>query len=261
MNQSQQNQPSVNSGIRLNRLNLIFIAVGLVIALAMVFSMYQTTNSFREIVSVTESYLSSQQTAGMLKSISRSMSEQCAAFLQTGSPENAHTYAGQLTAFNTQLEADTGNQEYSVSEDKFMQTALETFRTMTSVELRAMRLMADTLPMGLQAFPEVLQETELSAEDQALSPEEKKALALSLVSTEEYKSYPETIDSAVDDTHRFASEKGRSRAEQTDKNVSYIILRQKILIFLFVAVAVLADGSRTPVSPAGNTSRTGRRPW
>ena len=240
MKRSGKNPSDVSSGIRLNRLNLFFIAVGLVIALAMVFSMYQTTGSFREIVDVTDAYLSAQQSAGMLKTISSSMSEQCAGFLHTGTPDLVHAYAGQLSAINAQLESDDSISEDGSTGDEFMLTALRTFREMTATELHAMRLMADTLPVGLESFPAVLRETALSEEEQALSPEEKQALALSLVSSEEYLSCAATIDSAVDATHRFASEKGRLRAMETAETVNGVILRQKILIIGFVVIAIAA---------------------
>ena len=59
-NQNAATGKSQSKGIHLNRLNVLLIFIGLVIALFMVFSMYQTNNSFKQIVSVTEAYLSAQ---------------------------------------------------------------------------------------------------------------------------------------------------------------------------------------------------------
>ena len=92
-------------GIHLNHLNVLLIFIGMVIALFMVFSMYQTSNSFNQIVSVTEAYLSAQQTAGMLNSISVDMAEQCTAFIHSGTPDLTYAYAGQLNAIDGQIEA------------------------------------------------------------------------------------------------------------------------------------------------------------
>lgn len=233
-------QPNKQSGIRLSRLNVFFIIIGFIIALLIAFSMYQTAVSFHQIVSVTESYLSSQQTAGMLKNISDGMQEKCVAFIHSGTPDLTHAYFGQYAAISSQLEAYSSIRNSEASEDEFMAAALETFETKKETEIRAMRLMADTLPMGMEAFPEQLQTVTLSPEDQALTPEEKKALALSLVTSEEYLSYSKTISDAVDDSHRVASEKGKNRAVQTEQNVRVVINRQIILVLLFVIVAVLA---------------------
>ena len=236
MNQEQNK----HSGIRLSRLNFFFIIVGLVIAVLMIYSMIQTSNSFRQIVSVTESYLSSQQTAGMLKNISDEMSEKCVAFVHSGTPDLTYAYFGQYEAITAQVESDSSLQESGASEDEFMAKALNTFETMKQTEIRAMRLVADTLPMGMEAFSPRLQAVSLSAEDAALSPEEKKALALSLISSEEYLSCSKTIAGAVDDSHRIASEKGKNRAVQTEQNVRGVINTQTVLVLLFLAVAVLA---------------------
>lgn len=236
MNQEEHKK----SGIRLSRLNFFFIIIGLIIAALMIYSMFQTSNSFRQIVSVTESYLSSQQTAGMLKNISDEMSEKCVGFLHSGTPDLTYAYFGQYSAITAQLDADSSLRDSDASEDEFLIKAVDTFEAMKQTEIRAMRLMADTLPMGMEAFSPQLQAVSLSPEDEALSPEAKKQLALSLVSSEEYLSYSKTIASAVDDSHRIASEKGKNRAVQTEQNVRGVINTQTILVFLFLFVAVLA---------------------
>ena len=240
--ENQTNSPGRNpgKGVHLNRLNVLLIFIGLVLALFMVFSMYQTSNSFSQIVNVTEAYLSAQQTAGMLSSISTEMSEQCAAFIRSGTPDPAYGYAGQLNAIDAQIEANAAYADSGESEDEFLVQALAAFRTKIATETRAMRLMADTLPMGLEAFPPLIQQTELSEEDQALSPEEKKKTALGLISSEEYLALGTTISDAVDDSHRVASEKGKNRAMQTAQQVQKVMGRQKLLVFLLVVVALAA---------------------
>ena len=229
-----------NKGVRLNRLNVFLIFIGFVIMLFMVFSMYQTNNSFNQIVSVTEAYLSSQQTAGMLSNIANGMSEQCAAFIRTGEPDCVHVYAGQLSAINAQIATNKDFQSEDGNEDEFMVKAMEAFRAMNATELRAMRLKVDTLPMGLAAYPLLIQQAQLSPEDQALTAEEKNALAESLINSDEYRLSKESLTTAVDDSHRVASEQGKNRAMQTAEHVKKIMRRQKILVFLFIVVALVA---------------------
>ena len=239
-NQNLSADRNQSRGIHLNHLNVLLIFIGLVIALFMVFSMYQTNNSFNQIVNVTEAYLSAQQTAGMLSNVSSEMSEQCAAFIHSGTPDPTYAYAGQLNAIDAQIEANAAYADTGESEDEFLVKALAAFRTKIATETRAMRLMADTLPMGLEAFPPLIQQTELSEEDQALSPEEKKSTALALIGSEEYLACEKTISEAVDDSHRVASEKGKNRAMQTAAQVKKVMRRQKLLVLLFVVVAMVA---------------------
>ena len=239
-NQTANTSPAHNRGVHLNRLNVFLIFIGLVLMLFMVFSMYETNNSFNQIVSVTESYLSSQQTAGMLSNIANNMSDQCADFIKTGEPDCAHVYAGQLSAINAQIASNESLKAEDDTEDEFMAKALAAFRAMNETEIRAMRLIADTLPMGMAAFPLIIQQTQLSPEDQALTAEEKRALAEKLISSDEYRLHKETLTTAVDDSHRVASEQGKNRSMQTAARVKKIMRRQKLLLVLFIIVALVA---------------------
>lgn len=239
-NQTVNNEQGKKRGVRLSRVNVLLIFLGLVIALFMVFSMYETNRSFNQIVNMTESYLSSQQTAGMLSNIANGMSEQCAAFLRTGEPDCVHVYAGQLSAINAQIKANETMQSSDESRDEFLAKAIEAFRAMNETEIRAMRLMADTLPMGMAAYPLLIQQTKLSPEDEALTAEEKKTLAEKLIDSAEYRLNKEALTAAVDDSHRVASEQGKNRAAQTSAEVRKVMRRQKLLIFLFILIAVIA---------------------
>ena len=238
--QTVNNEQGKKRGVRLSRVNVLLIFLGLVIALFMVFSMYETNRSFNQIVNMTESYLSSQQTAGMLSNIANGMSEQCAAFLRTGEPDCVHVYAGQLSAINAQFKANETMQSSDESRDEFLAKAIEAFRAMNETEIRAMRLMADTLPMGMAAYPLMIQQTKLSPEDEALTAEEKKTLAEKLIDSAEYRLNKEALTAAVDDSHRVASEQGKNRAAQTSAEVRKVMRRQKLLIFLFILIAVIA---------------------
>ena len=239
-NQTVNTEKSQKKGVRLNRLNVCLIVIGFVLMLFMVFSMFDTNKSFNQIVNVTEAYLSSQQTAGMLSNIANSMSDECADFIKTGAPDCTHVYAGQLNAIKSQISLNESAKAEDEDEDPFMVKALAAFRAMNETEIRAMRLMADTLPMGMAAFPLILQQTQLSPEDQALTAEEKKALAEKLITSDEYRLHKETLTEAVDDSHRVASEQGKNRSVQTAAHVKKIMRRQKLLLLLFIVVAIVA---------------------
>ena len=60
-------------GIRLNQLNILLICLGLAISALLVVSMYQTSNSVREIAAVTDNYLNNQQAGGMMRDVSGRM--------------------------------------------------------------------------------------------------------------------------------------------------------------------------------------------
>ena len=226
-------------GIRVGHLNIILIAAGLVVALLMVLSMFQTSDSFSQIVDVTDDYLTTQSTAGMLSDMSGRLAEQAMAFVQGGPPDLTHAWNGQYSTIVVQL--DSYEKEVNnTMEDEFLGNAIRAFRANSAAELKAMRLAADPLPMWPDAFPETLRNTELTEEEAALSPEEKKAAAMALLTSEAFLANQEIIPQAVDSSHRISSEKGQIRAKQTAERVRSIIRRQTVLILLFVAMAFFA---------------------
>ena len=229
------------AGIRLSHLNMLLIFAGLVLAAVMAYFMYRNTTSVREIVTVTNDYLSNQQTGGMLRDISEGMGEQALAFVQSGKPEPAMAYEGQRNTINAQLDLYVPESSNSEAANEVFTKALDAFHARNETELRAMRLAADNMPgSAFDRLPEFLKEAELSAEDLALSPEEKKAAAVSLLTAKEYTDHQDTIRDAVDRSHRLSSEEGQIQADRVFTRVKGIVRKQTIVIVLFVALAVLA---------------------
>ena len=84
------------------------------------------------------------------------------------------------------------------------------------------------------------QKTELSAEEKALSPEEKKAAALSILTAEEYTAKEERIIAAIERSQRLSSMEGKTQAERTLARVKNIVGNQSILILLLLVMALIA---------------------
>ena len=104
MNREQHDGTGKGQGVRLNHLNIVMICIGLVLATLMVVSMYSTTDSVKQIVSFTNSFLNNQQTGGMLREFASNLSEQAMAFVQSGEIGPAKAYEAQLKVINEQLE-------------------------------------------------------------------------------------------------------------------------------------------------------------
>ena len=229
------------AGIRLSHLNILLIVIGLVISAFMVYSTYQTTNSVSGIVTMTDTYLNNQQAGGMLRDVAAGMSELAAAFVNSGEPGIVMSYEGQRNALLAQMDLYISDSAGGGDADEAYQQAVETFFAQSAVEEHAMRLAADVMPAPLfETLPAFLREMELTADEQTFTSEEKKAAALALLSSDEYHSYSGTIRAAVDLSHRLSSEDGKESAAKTAANFSVIVRKQKILVFLFIIVAVIA---------------------
>ena len=229
------------AGIRLTHLNIIMICIGLVLATLMAVSMYRTQSGVKEIVEVTNDYLSNQQTGGMLRDISGGMAEQAMAFVQSGEVGTAKSYEGQMNTINAQLETIDSNRFNSAAASEAFSSALEAYRNRNETEMTAMRLVAEDLPKpAFEALPDFLKETELSAEDRALDADARKGKALGLLTSEAYTALEDTIRDSIDMSHRLSSQEGKLHADSNFKQIRQIIGNQTVLVILFVVVGVLA---------------------
>lgn len=237
------------AGVSLTLLNYIMIVLGVIIAVLLVITTYQTGNSITGLSSTTASFLTTQQTCGMLSSISASRREDCRAFLETGEISRAFSWAGQTESAKVQVDSDAkisellaaGTDTASLSTaSRLTLTAVHSYRQITEMELHALRLMAATMPMPLSAFPALVQEASLTEEEEALSKEEKQQAAFRIIEAEEYTSLFPQLTAAVDESHREGTQEAKVIAYETTASISAITNRQKILVFLFILIAVLA---------------------
>lgn len=228
-------------GIRLNHMNIVMICIGLVLATLMVVSMYSTTDSVKQIVSFTNSFLNNQQTGGMLRDFAGSLSEQAMAFVQSGEVGPAKAYETQLNVINGQLEQNSPEAFVSAAAGTEFDTAVQAFRGRLQTEQIAMRMAAESMPKQMfEALPDFLKETELSEEDKALSEEARKGKAIAMLTSESYTGLEETIRDAIDNSHKISSQEGQKQADTTFTKVQHIMGNQTALVILFLVVSVLA---------------------
>ncbi len=230
------------SGIRISLINTVLIVLGLVFSAGIISSSFRTELAFRSIHAASDSYMVSQQATGMLDSLSASMENECRAFLADGDPSHAHSFSGMLDTLNAQLSVtdDARSRRAETEADAHLDSALNAFREMNALELRAMRLSAETLRVPMAAYPEILQKEELSEEDLALPPEEKKETASALLSSEAFAAWSSLMKSEIDTNHRLNAEVSRSELDENEKTMNRVTFFQKFAAFLFILFAVIA---------------------
>ena len=227
-------------GISLNLSNLIFVVIGVVVALQMIHANIQTNENYHLMDSVISESLLSQEATGKMESISSSMSSSALAFVETGDPSHIYAYNGQRTALNEEFSESGMLSAARQEEDPDLAQAVSAFESLRALEWTAMRLKADTLPMPLTSLPESLQQIALSDEDAALSDEEKQAKASALLSDPEYAGLKSQLAGSVDASHRFVSERASERTAEASALLGKVVRRQKILIIVFISIAFLA---------------------
>ena len=227
-------------GVSLNLLNILLVFIGVVVAILMIINNVQTNTNYHLMDEVITESLLSQNATGMMEGISSGMSASAMAFVESGDIGNVHSYIGQRGALNAEF-GETGMfSRKRLEEDPYLAQAIRAFDELRTTEWTAMRLKAATLPMPENALPDMLQAVTLSAEDAALSPTEKAEKAVGLLNTEEYNALKTRLTEAVDESHRFVSERASERTASASAALKNVVNRQRMLIILFIVAAFFA---------------------
>ena len=241
MNREHNSSGGKLAGIRLSRMNILLICIGLVLATLMAVSMYRTTDSVKEIVTITNNYLTNQSTGGMLRDFAGNLAEQAIAFVRSGEVGPAKVYEAQMGAIDAKLEQYSPDTFNSAAASTEFSTAVDAFRARNELEVSAMRLAAETMPEPMFAsLPGFLKNAELSEEDRDLPDEGKKAKAIALLTSESYAALEDLIRDSIDRSHRFSSEEGQQQANKTLSNVRNLVGNQTVLVILFMIMGGLA---------------------
>lgn len=230
------------AGVRISRINILLIIVGLALSAGIIISTYRTADAFRTVYSTSDHYMVSQQTTGMLDTLSASMAEECRAFLADGDPAHTHAFCAQLDVLNGQLAASAASRSSreDTEADVHLAKALEAYQRMRDDEIRALRLAAGALPVPASAYPELLREPGLSEEDAALSPAQKKEASEALLSSASFAEARSLMEKEIDVNHRLNSEISRGELEQGQQAVDRVAAFQKLSAYLFIFFALLA---------------------
>ena len=229
------------SGIRLSQVNVMLLLITLAGSIGMLVATGRINKTYRQMMTETNKYITSQQNAGMINEFAGTLLRESRDFLQTGDPSHAFAYVSQMEVIRRQI-GGPGRElpEDAEPSDRYMQEAEGAFWEMTDTEIYAMRLMADTLPVSLEAYPAILSGRTLTEEDAALSPEEKREKAAAMLENDDVTAYEGRITSLVDASHRAASETVVRQMEITTAGMEQEMRLQRILVLVFIGVAVLA---------------------
>ena len=221
----EENHRKARGGVRITLINVLLILFGLILSAGIISSTYRAEKTFHTVYSTSDTYMISQQTTGMLDTLSASMKAECRAFLEDGDPSYVHAFSGQLSTLNEQLEASavSRSSREDTEADLHLDNALAAFLEMNETELRAMRLAAETRKVPMTAYPELLQNVELSEEDLALPPEQKLEKAEALLSSDSFTAAEKLMNSEIDVNHRLNSE--ISRKELDDVMQKFLLLK------------------------------------
>lgn len=168
---------------------------------------------FRTLRSTTEDYIACEKAAAQLQDVSDYLTEQVRLYTMTGDKQYVTHYFTEADVNDRRETAIATLQEHfpNTSTVAALQTALENSKELSNIECYAMKLTAEAVDPGDTTLPDEVLQTELSAEDEALSADDKIAKAQQMVSDSNYDKEKAKISDKVTECTSSLIDKTRSR--------------------------------------------------
>ena len=228
-------------GIRLSRVNIVLLAVTVIGSIGMIIATNRLNSAYQQLIEETGKYINTQQDAGMIEEFSGSMLSESRSFLQTGDPAHVMAFYSQMDVIRRQLDSSgTSETKGTAASDRYLEEAVEAFRTLAEQDAYAMRLKAETLPVSLGSYPAEFAGTEIRPEDAALDAEQKLAKAQEILDRTDYSAIRSRLSDRVDASHRAASETVQQQMGVTTARIRQELLLLRTFGVVFLVIAVLA---------------------
>ena len=228
-------------GIRLSRVNIVLLAVTVIGSIGMIIATNRLNSAYQQLIEETGKYINTQQDAGMIEEFSGSMLSESRSFLQTGDPAHVMAFYSQMDVIRRQLDSSgTSETKGTAASDRYLEEAVEAFRTLAEQDAYAMRLKAETLPVSLGSYPAEFAGTEIRPEDAALDAEQKLAKAQEILDRTDYSAIRSRLSDRVDASHRAASETVQQQMGVTTARIRQELLLLRTFGMAFLVIAVLA---------------------
>ena len=228
-------------GIRLSRVNIVLLAVTVIGSIGMIIATNRLNSAYQQLIEETGKYINTQQDAGMIEEFSGSMLSESRSFLQTGDPAHVMAFYSQMDVIRRQLDGSgTSETKGTAASDRYLEEAVEAFRTLAEQDAYAMRLKAETLPVSLGSYPAEFAGTEIRPEDAALDAEQKLAKAQEILDRTDYSAIRSRLSDRVDASHRAASETVQQQMGVTTARIWQELLLLRTFGVVFLVIAVLA---------------------
>lgn len=234
-------KPYGNEGISLRKTHLVLVICAVIIAAALFFTTFYLSVSFRHMTDTLEQQIELRKAARELMDASDYLTEKVQRFTLNGDMRFLEAYFTEAFEANHREEAlakmSEGSSRAAAVQD--LKAAMNASLDLMNQEYYAMRLVIEA--KGYTEYPDQLRSVALSAEDQALEPQEKMRRATELVLNDEYYEQKEQIrenmKASLDELEKMAYETDASALQTFRKEMALmraVIMIQIVGVFVFV---------------------------
>ncbi len=219
-------------GVSIRTINIVIIIASCLLTFILLFSTARTIQGYEQAQEYTNRYILSQQDAAALQTGSDYLTAQVRAFVMTGSRANLDNYFEEVheTRRRDKAVEDIDTLLQGDETERYLSAALEYSNQLMGIEYYAMKLRAEAMGWSDSELPEELRGIELSAEDRALSAQEKIEKGSLMLFDETYQSYKDRINENVSQCTDTLIEETSDQHAQSSQKLLGLLYSQSILI-------------------------------
>ena len=243
----EQKEKRIKRPISIKTINILMISAAVAIIVILILLVVNIQKKYNSLRANTDIYLMCQREAPMMTKASDYLTQQVRSFAVTGETEYINNYFTEVDVNRRREKAIEFLEPYMKDTPaiRYLESALEASNELMEIEYYSMILEWESLGLDRVYIPEDIKNLKLTADDAALSSEEKHQKAIEILFDETYQSYKDTVNADVDSCQNELIE-----ILDTEHNRSYESLT-RLLVLLFIMLVIMLNQSEYMALIAG----------
>ena len=240
-----EQQVKEHTGIQLKTASIFFVILALIAAVALLVSDIAVGKGYQRMTQASDRYISAQMAATNMESGSDYLTDRVRCFVVTGEIDYLNDFIEEIQVTKRRDKAVedlerllTGSDSTAIDD---LNAALSLSNELVNIENKAMRLMIEAENIDLSVVPEEIAEIELTQDELAMSKEELKEKAQTLVFDNNYMHYKDRIRENVNLCTQSLIHSSSQELESASANLSLLVKLQTALtiIFFLIVLAII----------------------
>ena len=229
-------------GVSIRNMQIIIAVLLFVLSILLLIATYRATSGYTLMQEETKSFIKLRESSSELREASDYLTEQVRCYAETGDLQYLNNYFTEANetrrrdkALSTLKEITGDSEAY-----KALSTAMDESVKLMEREYYSMKLTSIAYGYDLSELPQEIRDTELTEEDEALTNEEKDALARSMVFDEVYHDEKEVIYKNMDECIHELQKTVQDQEIATTDEFTHLFRQQRLIILVAILITLSA---------------------
>ena len=229
-------------GVSIRNMQIVIAVLTLALSVLLLIATYRATAGYRLMQEQTKSFIKLHESSNELREASDYLTEQVRCYSETGDLRYLNNYFTEAKETKRREKALDALRDINGDSKAYraLRYAMDESESLMKREYYSMKLTSVAYGHELSSLPQEIQDVKLTEEDEALSNEEKDALARSMVFDEVYHNEKEEIYSHMDDCLRVLEDTVQEQERATTDEFTELFRQQRILIIAAIVITLSA---------------------